>query len=93
MLFRSTFWNQGRLKEAEELDMQVMETRKRVLGEEHPSTLTSMANLALTYKNQGRWKEAEELEVQVMETRKRVLGDEHLDVLMAMDNLAFTLKS
>ncbi|KAF1951016.1 hypothetical protein CC80DRAFT_425467, partial [Byssothecium circinans] len=45
--------------------------RKRMLGDEHPSTLTSMANLALTYGDQGRWKEAEELEVQVMETRKR----------------------
>ena len=59
----STFWNQGRWKEAEELDVQVMETRKRVLGLEHPSTLTSMANLASTFWNQGRWKEAEELEV------------------------------
>ena len=49
-----------------------METFKRVLGEEHPSTLTSMANLALTFWNQEQWKEAEELEVQVMETRKRV---------------------
>jgi Tetratricopeptide repeat len=41
--------------------VQVMETRKRVLGKEHPDTLTSMANLASTYGNQGRWKEAEEL--------------------------------
>ena len=48
-----------------------METRKRVLGQEHPDTLTSMANLASTYRSQGRWKEAEELEVQVMEARKR----------------------
>ena len=51
-----------------------METRKRVLGLEHPDTLTSMANLALTYENQGRWKEAEKLGMQAMETRKRVLG-------------------
>jgi hypothetical protein len=29
----STYRNQGRWKEAEELDVQVMETRKRVLGE------------------------------------------------------------
>jgi len=36
----------GRWKEAEELEVQVMETSARVLGEEHPSTLTSMANLA-----------------------------------------------
>ncbi|KAF6803318.1 Kinesin light chain 5, partial [Colletotrichum plurivorum] len=70
----STYRNQGRWKEAEELDVRVMETSLRVLGEEHPSTLTSMANLAATYRNQGRWKEAEELGVRVMETRKRVLG-------------------
>jgi hypothetical protein len=61
-----------------------------VLGNEHPSTLTSIANLALTCENQGRWKEAEELEVQVMETFKRVLGAEHPDTLTTMNNLAFT---
>jgi hypothetical protein len=45
-----------------------METRKTKLRAGHPSTLTSIANLASTYWNQGRWDEAEELEVQVMET-------------------------
>jgi hypothetical protein len=86
----STYRNQGRWKEAEELDVQVMEASARVLGQEHPDTLTSIANLALTYQNQGRWKEAEELDVQVMETRKRVLGQEHPDTLTTMNNLAFT---
>jgi hypothetical protein len=52
----------------------VIETRTRVLGQEHPDTLISIGNLALTYRNQGRWKEAEELEVLVVETRTRVLG-------------------
>jgi tetratricopeptide (TPR) repeat protein len=66
----STYRNQGRWKEAEELEVQVMETRERVLGEEHPDTLTSMANLAVTYRNQGRWDEAEKLEVQVLETSR-----------------------
>ncbi|OCK72871.1 hypothetical protein K432DRAFT_38395 [Lepidopterella palustris CBS 459.81] len=47
----STYIDQGRWKEAEELDVQVMETRKRVLGEGHPDTLTSMANLASTYSD------------------------------------------
>jgi hypothetical protein len=41
----STFWNQGRLEEAEELFVQVMETRKKKPGADHPSTLTSMNNL------------------------------------------------
>ena len=73
--------------------MQVIETSSRVLGLEHPSTLTSMANLASTYRNQGRWKEAEELFVQVMETRKRVLGLEHPDTLTIMANLAWAFWS
>jgi hypothetical protein len=30
-----------------------MEMRKRVLGEKHPDTLTSMNNLAFTFKAQG----------------------------------------
>ena len=91
-LLASTFWNQGRWKEAEELEVQVMRTSTRVLGEEHPSTLTSMANLASTFWNQGRWKEAEELEVQVMRTSTRVLGEEHPSTLISMANLAHTYK-
>ena len=86
----STFGNQGRWKEAEELEVQVMEISKRMLGLEHPDTLTIMGNLASTYWNQGRWKEAEELIVQVMEKRKRVLGLEHPDTLTSMGNLAST---
>ncbi|KAF5512206.1 Kinesin light chain 3 [Colletotrichum aenigma] len=35
----STYRKQGRWKEAEELEVRVMETRKRVLGEEHSDTL------------------------------------------------------
>jgi len=39
----------GRWKEAEKLEVQVMETGARVLGPEHPDTLISMANLASTF--------------------------------------------
>ncbi|KAJ0100736.1 hypothetical protein J7T55_000106 [Diaporthe amygdali] len=58
------YYGEGLWKEAESLFVQVMETLKRVLGEEHPDTLTSMSNLASTYGNQGRWSEAESLVVQ-----------------------------
>jgi hypothetical protein len=37
----STYWNQEQWKEAEELGVQVIETSLRVLGKEHPDTLTS----------------------------------------------------
>jgi hypothetical protein len=46
-----TYTNQGRWKEAEELFVQVIETSLRVLGKEHPDTLTSMANLHI----RGTW--------------------------------------
>jgi hypothetical protein len=88
----TALYNDGRCVEAELLFVQVMETKKRVLGDEHPDTLVSMGNLAMTYWGQGGWTEAEQLEVQVMETIKRVLGNEHLDTLINMNNLAFTLK-
>jgi hypothetical protein len=48
------FFYEGRWKEAEELQVDVVEIRKRVLGDEYPYTLASMNNLALTYWNQGR---------------------------------------
>ncbi|OCK73957.1 kinesin light chain 3 [Lepidopterella palustris CBS 459.81] len=80
----------GRNNESEELFVQVIETRKKVLGNEHPDTLTSMANLASTYRNQGRWKKAEELQSTELQICKRVLGDEHPDTLTSMANLALT---
>ena len=68
--------------------MQMIETLKKVLGKEHPSTLTSMANLALTYLNQGQWKEAEELGVQLMETSLKVLEEKQPFTLTSIANLA-----
>jgi hypothetical protein len=45
----STYWNQGRWNEAEQLEVQVMDMRKKLLGAEHSDTLKSMGNLARTY--------------------------------------------
>ena len=67
----STYWNQGRWNEAEQLELQVMDLRKKVLGAEHPDTLTCMENLASTYRNQGRICESEKLELEVMNIKIR----------------------
>ena len=47
------YWNQGRLDEAEKLEVEVMNARKTELGSDHPDTLMSMANLASTYTREG----------------------------------------
>jgi len=41
----------------EALEVLVMDTNKRVLGEEHPDSSSAWDNLAFTYRKQGRWKE------------------------------------
>ncbi|KAK2598195.1 hypothetical protein QQS21_005672 [Conoideocrella luteorostrata] len=84
---------EGQWSDAEKLYKEALTTRKMVLGEQHPDTLRSMANLASTYRYQGRWKEAEELQVQVMETHKTVLGEQHPDTLTSMANLASTYRN
>ena len=84
---------QGQWKEAEALEVVVMDKTKHALGEDHPDTLTSMANLASTYRNQGQWKEAEALEVVVMDKRKHASGEDHPDTLTRMANLAATYRN
>ncbi|KAF7718607.1 Uncharacterized protein PECH_006337 [Penicillium ucsense] len=85
--------NQGRWEEAEQLNVQVMETFNTKLGVDHPDTLTSMGNLALTYMDQGRWEEAEQLEVQVIETLKTKLGVDYLHTLTSIGFLASTYRN
>ncbi|KAH7141674.1 hypothetical protein EDB81DRAFT_628529, partial [Dactylonectria macrodidyma] len=68
--------------------------RAEVLGEEHPSTLNCMHNLASTFYNQGRWKEAvEEVFVQAMEMRKNDLREQHPNTLTSMHNLALIYRN
>jgi hypothetical protein len=75
----STYQNQGRWDAAEE--MQVIETRKKKLGADHPSTLTTMNNLTLTWKGTGKETEAVRLMEECVQSRKRVLGLNHPDTL------------
>jgi hypothetical protein len=67
----STYHDQGKFDEAEQLEVQVLDMRKKLLGAEHPDTLSSMGNLASTYHDQGKFDEAEQLEVQVLDMRKK----------------------
>lgn len=57
--------------------MQVVESRKRVLGAEHADALSSMSNLAFTWKDQDRNKETIILMIECVQLRERVLGPDH----------------
>ncbi|KAJ6114716.1 hypothetical protein N7486_000494 [Penicillium sp. IBT 16267x] len=63
--------DQGRWEEAEQLDVQVMETRKTKLGEDHPNSLTSMNNLAHTLRSSSQYTAALQLMAECVQLRDR----------------------
>ncbi|MBS4095384.1 MAG: tetratricopeptide repeat protein, partial [Sulfuricella sp.] len=79
-------------REAEELSRAALEIAHSTLGEEHPSSLATMNNLASTLRAQGDLSGARVLDEMALGIRRRVLGEEHPDTLTAMNNLAGTLK-
>ncbi|MFI5501113.1 tetratricopeptide repeat protein [Nocardia asteroides] len=63
---------------------------ERVLGENHPDTLTSRNNLAGAYETAGRVGEAITLYERTLADRERILGEDHPDTLNSRNNLAYT---
>ncbi|MFI1177509.1 tetratricopeptide repeat protein [Streptomyces melanogenes] len=61
--------------------------RERVLGEDHPDTLTSRNNLASAYEAVGDGR-AIPLFEGILAVRERVLGEDHPDTLSSRNNLA-----
>ncbi|KAL8907437.1 MAG: hypothetical protein Q9207_001407 [Kuettlingeria erythrocarpa] len=87
----STLSDQGRLDEAASMKQEVLEKRRRILGDEHPDTITAMKNLANTLSDQGQLDKAASMQQEVLEKTRRILGDEHPNTTSAMSNLANTL--
>ncbi|KAJ7617831.1 hypothetical protein FB45DRAFT_1007550 [Roridomyces roridus] len=81
-----TYQQLGWYREAEPLQISVLERRQKFLGEDHPDTLSAMANLAGTYGQLGRYREA------VLKRRQKLLGEDHPHMLLAMANLAATCR-
>ncbi len=83
----------GLVTEAEDLIRTVFEIRVENLGEDHPSSLTSLNQLADFLFSQGRIDEVEPLDRKTLEIRRRVLGEDHPDTLRSLNGLAATLFS
>ena len=59
-----TYQAQGRNADAAQILEEVLEKRRRILGDEHPHTLTAKHALALTYQAQGRNADANAAQIQ-----------------------------
>jgi hypothetical protein len=73
------------------MKVEVLEKRRRILGEEHLDTVTAMSNLANTLGDQGKLEEAAAMLQEVLEKIRRILGEEHPHTISAMSNLAIRL--
>src|SRR5262249_46367314 len=69
-------------------DPGALKGRERVLGPEHPDTLTGVRNLAWLYQSQGFYTEAEPLLKRALAGFERKLGMEHRQTLRSANNLA-----
>jgi tetratricopeptide (TPR) repeat protein len=67
---------------------QLVADHVRLLGPDHPDTLTSRNNLANAYQEAGRTAEAITLHEQTLADRERLLGPDHPDTLTSRNNLA-----
>lgn len=66
---------------------------RRRVGDDHPDTLTSANNLALTLHELGERQPARTLHADTLTRRRRVLGPGHPDTLASAANLARSLRA
>jgi len=80
----------GHADEASQILRKSLETRISLLGNEHPTTLGNMGNLAESYRIAGKLDQAEQLNQDTLNVLQNTLGPTHRDTLTAMNNLAAT---
>ncbi|MDT0479766.1 tetratricopeptide repeat protein [Streptomyces doebereineriae] len=85
--------NQGQLTRAINHLRRALADMMRVLGEDHPSTLSSRNNLACAYRSAGDLARAIPLFEQNLAHMVQVLGEDHPDTLGSRNNLAYAYES
>jgi tetratricopeptide (TPR) repeat protein len=83
---------QGRYKAAYEKLSNALMKREKVLGKEHPDTLTSVNNLATVLKDQGKYEAAEGMYRRALDSWEKVLGKEYPGIIISISNLAGVLR-
>jgi len=65
--------------------------RRKLLGNEHPLVVNSLAGLAFALPSQGLYEEGEKTAREALTLSRKVMGDEHPDVAKALGTLAVVL--
>jgi len=78
---------QGRYSEAEAMHREGVAIKRKVRGDEHPTTLDSAGSLANALSRQGKFAEAATIQREVLEVKKRLFGTEHESTLACANDM------
>jgi hypothetical protein len=87
-----TLCSLGEHQQARQLQNDTLTRLRRILGDNHPDTLTSASRLAAELRELGEYQQARALDEDTLARRRRVLGDNHPDTLVLANNLAADLR-
>ena len=87
----ATYQELGLFEKAAAYQLKALETRRRVLGPEHPDTLRSLNALGRSQHSSGRIHEAVTTLQEAIDLQTRVLGADHPDTLQSMNDLAYAM--
>jgi serine/threonine protein kinase/Flp pilus assembly protein TadD len=87
----NTYFELGLYERARPYQELALATRRRLLGDDHPDTLTSTHMMGWLLEYHGGGAEAEPYLREALEGRRRVLGNEHPDTLLCINDLAIVL--
>lgn len=89
--FAEALIHDGRLDDGERFIDLALEGRRRVLGSEHPDTLSSIDLSGWLQYQRGDFVGAEVLQREALEGRRRVLGERHHDTVTSFNNVGWAL--
>ena len=78
----------GSFDQAEEMNLRALREAEKMLGPDHPATLTALSSRVTILMRQGKQIEAEEMSRRAVAGRQKSLGIEHPLTLIALNNLA-----
>jgi hypothetical protein len=84
----SVYAQEGKYVPAEVLLKRTLDTKRRVLGPEHPATISSLSVVAAMYQRQGKYALAESYSSEALALSRRVSGSSRPDTMQTANQLA-----
>ena len=84
--------DQGKYAEAEALQREALELRRKLYGNEHPEVALAQNSLALMLRSEGKLAESEKIHRETLAMQTKMFGHEHLAVATSLNNLALALR-